>query len=66
LPSPEIVKGYPIDSPTAGLSNLHETAIHDDARNPSLEACISPKVLEVLEGRDIGDLYGVLRFVLAT
>jgi hypothetical protein len=65
LPSTQVVQVYPSDS-TSCFTKPHQATVHDDARNPSLEAGIPPKGFEVLEGRDIRHLHGILRFILGT
>jgi hypothetical protein len=65
LPSTQVIQVYPRNS-TSYFTQPHKATIHDDACNPSLEAGIPPKVLQVLESRDISHLHGILRFILGT
>jgi len=63
MPAAHAVKVDPSDA-TPGFAKLHETTIHDDTRNPSLETCVSAKFAKVLEGGDVSRLHGVLGFIL--
>src|SRR5580704_399341 len=63
MPSTDTVEVDPSNA-TPGFTKLHEAAIYHYAGNPSLETSFPTKFFQVLEGRDVSRLHGVLGFIL--